>query len=93
MLKSTVFVKLLKVKFDYICLEDTKRHRLRVFRKPGYPGDGRFIITEDEKPFFYLGDAAWELFHRLNCEEAEHYLRDRSTKGFAVIQSVVLAEF
>jgi hypothetical protein len=23
------------------------------------------------KPFFYLGDAAWELFHRLSYQEAE----------------------
>ena len=28
----------------------------------------RFIVTQDGKPFFYLGDTAWELFHRLNRE-------------------------
>ena len=26
----------------------------------------RFLVTADGKPFFYLGDTAWELFHRLN---------------------------
>ena len=26
---------------------------------------GRFLVTEDGRPFFYLGDTAWELFHRL----------------------------
>jgi uncharacterized protein DUF4038 len=25
----------------------------------------RFLVQEDGKPFFYLGDTAWELFHRL----------------------------
>ena len=31
----------------------------------------RFLVKEDGKPFFYLGDTAWELFHRLNREEAD----------------------
>ncbi|MBN2089066.1 glycoside hydrolase family 140 protein [candidate division KSB1 bacterium] len=52
----------------------------------------RFLIYEDGRPFFYLGDTAWELFHRLNREEADFYLKDRSKKGFTVIQAVVLAE-
>src|SRR5688572_11357137 len=52
----------------------------------------RFLVTEDGAPFFYLGDTAWELFHRCNREEADRYLRDRAAKGFTVIQAVVLAE-
>ena len=52
----------------------------------------RFIVTTDGKPFFYLGDTAWELFHRLNREEAAQYLADRAAKGFTVIQAVALAE-
>jgi hypothetical protein len=52
----------------------------------------RFLVKEDGSPFFYLGDTAWELFHRLNREEAEQYLRNRTEKGFTVIQAVVLAE-
>jgi len=31
----------------------------------------RFIVKVDGSPFFYLGDTAWELFHRLNREEAD----------------------
>src|SRR4051812_29354534 len=52
----------------------------------------RFIVKEDGTPFFYLGDTAWELFHRLNREEAERYLKNRAEKQFTVIQAVVLAE-
>lgn len=52
----------------------------------------RFLAYEDDTPFFYLGDTAWELFHRLNREEAGLYLRNRADKGFTVIQAVVLAE-
>ena len=52
----------------------------------------RYLQYEDGKPFFYLGDTAWELFHRLNREEATQYLTNRSQKGFTVIQAVVLAQ-
>lgn len=52
----------------------------------------RFLVREDNTPFFYLGDTAWELFHRLNREEADRYLRNRAAKGFTVIQAVALAE-
>ncbi|MBC8109725.1 MAG: glycoside hydrolase family 140 protein [Verrucomicrobia bacterium] len=52
----------------------------------------RYLVQADGKPFFWLGDTAWELFHRLNREDAEKYLRNRAEKGFTVIQSVVLAE-
>lgn len=54
--------------------------------------NGRFLITEGGKPFFYLGDTAWELFHRLNREEMNIYFRDRAAKGFTVVQAVVLRE-
>jgi hypothetical protein len=52
----------------------------------------RFLETNDGKPFFWLGDTAWELFHRLSREEAEKYLKNRAEKGFTVIQAVALAE-
>ena len=55
--------------------------------------DGRRIVRADGRPFLWLGDTAWELFHRLDREEADLYLRDRAAKGFNVIQAVVLAEF
>jgi len=52
----------------------------------------RYLVTSDEDPFFWLGDTAWELFHRLDREETLVYLRDRAAKGFNVIQAVALAE-
>lgn len=51
-----------------------------------------FLQYEDGSPFFYLGDTAWELFHRTTREEADLYLKDRASKGFNVIQAVALAE-
>ena len=53
----------------------------------------RFLVTADNQPFFWLGDTAWELFHRLDREEARRYLRNRSSLRFTVVQAVALAEF
>lgn len=52
----------------------------------------RFLVTEDGRPFFWLGDTAWELFHQLTFEEASFYLKNRADKGFTVVQAVALAE-
>lgn len=52
----------------------------------------RFLVHSDGTPFFYLGDTAWELFHRLNQADTEHYLKNRAEKGFTVVQAVALAE-
>ncbi len=54
--------------------------------------NGRFLVTEQGEPFFWLADTAWELFHRCNREEAENYLAKRAEQGFNVIQAVALAE-
>lgn len=54
--------------------------------------EGRYLVTESNEPFFWLGDTAWELFHRLTLAETEHYLETRRQQGFNVIQAVILAE-
>jgi hypothetical protein len=61
-------------------------HSLRVSK------DGHYLVFDDGSPFFYLGDTAWELFHRLNGEDAVRYLENRAEKGFTVIQAVVLPQ-
>jgi hypothetical protein len=55
--------------------------------------DGHFLLDQHGRPFFWLADTAWELFHRPGRDEADAYLRDRAAKCFTVIQAVVLAEF
>ena len=55
--------------------------------------NGHDLIFEDGFPFFWLGDTGWELFHRLTIPEISFYLDNRASKGFNVIQAVVLAEF
>ena len=55
--------------------------------------DNKRFILKDGKPFFYLADTGWELFHRLDRDQANYYLKRRAEQGFTVIQAVVLAEF
>jgi hypothetical protein len=54
--------------------------------------DGKYIQTQNDEPFFWLGGTAWELIHRLTKKEIDLYLTDRAQKGFTVIQTVILAE-
>lgn len=52
----------------------------------------RYLVTENGDPFFWLGDTAWELVHRLKRDEVERYMETRSAQGFNVVQTVALAE-
>ncbi len=52
----------------------------------------RYLLTNDGKPFFYLGDTAWELFHRCTREQAIEYLELRAKQRYNVVQAVALAE-
>ena len=54
--------------------------------------NGRFLMTEDGAPFFWLADTAWELLHRCDREEVDYYLNVRKKQGFNVIHTVALAE-
>ena len=69
-----------------LCLSQTSLGQLRV------DSSGRYLMTAEGEPFFWLGDTAWELFHRLSEAEARIYLKQRASLGFNVIQAVVLAE-
>jgi len=53
-------------------------------------GNQRYLLDEKGKPFFWLGDTGWLLFSKLNREDAEKYLADRSAKGYNVIQIMML---
>jgi len=55
--------------------------------------DHRHLETTEGKPFFLLGDTAWELFHRLTRVETMRYLDKRAEQGFNTVLAVALAEF
>ncbi len=55
--------------------------------------DGRTLEYSDGSPFFYLGDTAWTLAHRLDRIETEDYLKARAAQGFNAIQFCAISEF
>ena len=67
-------------------------HAMNDFSPTRVSDNKRFLLKNDGTPFFYLADTAWTLFHRLNYEESDEYLRDRAAKGYTVIQAVALSE-
>lgn len=69
------------------CLQSALAQQLAISENQRY-----LIHASDSTPFFWLGDTAWELFHKLDREEALHYLQTRARQGFTVIQAVILAE-
>lgn len=75
------------IPISLLLLVVTSYSQIRVSPNP------RYLMTTDGQPFFWLGDTAWELFHRMTREEAEEYLELRRAQGFNVIQAVALAEF
>ncbi len=85
-----IFIRMLFFSFAFLCgitsLHARNKNLLKV------SPNGHYLQYKDGKPFFYMGDTAWELFHRLNRDEANQYLQDRAKKGFTVIQAVVLSE-
>lgn len=65
-----------------------------VYTKPWEQGtlkvteNGRYFSCGDT-PFFWMGDTAWLLFHRLTEEETRNYLRNRRELGY----NIILADF
>jgi len=51
--------------------------------------NGRHFVDQSGNPFFWLGDTAWPLFVQYSQAQAEAYLKNRSAKGFSVIQGVL----
>ena len=56
-----------------------------------HPG-GHYLQTEDGRPFFWLGDTAWQLVNSTTREECSYYLHTRARQAFTVIQTVALPE-
>ncbi|ESQ77569.1 glycoside hydrolase family 140 protein [Asticcacaulis sp. AC402] len=54
--------------------------------------NGHYFVTPDGKPFFWLGDTAWELIHAATPDEQTYYLKTRSRQGYTIVQTVVLGE-
>jgi len=84
-MKQFLFVLIL----GFTCMVKPQYEKLPLLK---ISDDHRYIVTENNQPFFWLGGTAWELLHRLDKQETIVYIKDRADKGFTVIQTVILAE-
>ncbi len=57
-----------------------------------YPENPHYLAHENGVPFVWLGDTAWELFHRPTTSQVITFLDNRNAKQFTLIQCVLLAE-
>lgn len=57
------------------------------------PQNPHLLETADGKPFLMIGDTAWELLHRLDLGEIEHYFKIRANQSFNMIWANILPEF
>lgn len=73
-LTSFLSVSLFSQKIDYLSVSPS----------------GDFLMKNNGKPFFYMGDTGWLLMKKLNRKEANYYLDKRKEQGFNVIQIMVL---
>lgn len=49
----------------------------------------RYFTDKNGKPFLWLGDTEWELFHQLTFADAKSLMLERRSQGFNVIQVMV----
>ncbi len=55
---------------------------------------GRYLVDQAGKPFLIVGDSPWSLIAQLDETNIEHYLEDRSTKGFnSIIVNLIEHKF
>ena len=58
--------------------------------------NGRYLVTADGEPFFWLGDTAWRFIQKASRLDADdqpsalRYFEKRSAQGFNVIQTVLV---
>jgi hypothetical protein len=57
--------------------------------QPVYPlkvsGNGRYLLDQNNAPFFITGDQAWELVTELSNVDVDAYLADRASRGYNVL--------
>ena len=62
----------------------------------GVHPNGRYLVTEDGEPFFWLGDTAWRLIQKAALTDQDdqpsvtRYFAARRSQGFNVLQTVVV---
>jgi hypothetical protein len=85
----TVSIKNLSLGFSIILVEVLLIYSTAEAQLPVYPlkisDNSRYLVDQNDKPFFMSGEAGWSLIAQVSKEDAILYLDDRNEKGFNVI--------
>jgi hypothetical protein len=66
-------------------------HRQSVAMTPlQVSASGRYFVTANGKPWFWLGDTAWSLLTNYTPAQQKTYLAARAKKGFTIVQMVAV---
>jgi hypothetical protein len=88
MTKNFSLLPMVFLLFGTICLGQIKHEGMRIYPY-AFPlkaaAGNRYLVDQNNQPFFWSGDAAWSLIAQLNMKDADLYLDNRSEKGFTVI--------
>lgn len=49
------------------------------------PAGARYLVDQEDRPFFWAGEAAWSLIAQLSLEDAKAFMDDRQAKGVNVL--------
>ncbi|PHN01556.1 apiosidase-like domain-containing protein [Flavilitoribacter nigricans] len=52
--------------------------------------NGRHLVRQDGRPFYWLGDTGWALLQKIDREEVKFYLKARARQGFSVIHAAAV---
>jgi hypothetical protein len=55
----------------------------------GVSRNGRYFVTAQGEPFYFLADTQWELFRRYSIADARMILENRKAKGFTVVMPML----
>ncbi len=62
--------------------ESSNRHTDAVAFPLRASDNGRYLVDQRGRPFFYHADTGWRIVHRLKPDDVEVYLKDRKQRGF-----------
>jgi hypothetical protein len=54
------------------------------------PSASHCLVDQNDKPFFWSGDAGWSLIVGVTSEDADLYLDDRKAKGFDLVMAELI---
>ena len=79
--------------------EDTSLDTFSAVAPPVFPlklssdSNVRYLVDQNNQPFFIVGEAAWSLIGQVSLEDAKLYLNDLAARGFNTVIVTLVEEY